>query len=301
MEEEKVYNNLRANFQKNNIRNTLVINGWKDQPTKRSLTGESDFLIVSEPYQTIFHVEVKKTYSESNCDKAAEQLARGLKLIQATIPFPEEEKWKYVRMMYFGFDNQNKTFQNNNACSTCKQFVFGPSEDIWAEVSKAVEKPGLANPSNKTNINILKFLLFNMFKQECGATTKQLIKETRKTSDAMTTMKNILFWSKEQLNVINATRETKRMAFASEFGTGKTVLLKAKARELLGVKEHKESEKSKNLKKQEKFPQSHQYNQKVVIAIFEGTTADIALKLEYEKQFQNTGAQIIGIQGIDGL
>jgi hypothetical protein len=255
---------------------------------------------VSESHQTIFHVEVKKTYSESHCDKAAEQLARGLKLIQDTIPFPKDENWKYVRMMYFGFDNKNKPFKNNNTCLTCKDFVIGPTQDTWTEISKTVEKPDQGNPSNKTYLNILKFLLFNMFKQECGATTEQLIKETRNTSDAMTTLKNIFFWSKEQLTVIHDTKETKRIAFASEFGTGKTVLLKAKAREILGIKEPKKTGTRKNSKRREKVPPSHQHNQKVVIAIFEGNTEDIPLKLEYEKQFQNTDAKIVGIQGIDG-
>ncbi len=255
---------------------------------------------MSEYHQTIFHVEVKTTYSESNCETAAKQLNRTLKLIQDTIPFPKDENWKYVRMMYFGFDNQNQPFKNNNTCLTCKDFVIGPTQDTWTEISKKVEKPDQGNPSNKTYLNILKFLLFNMFKQECGATTEQLIEETRKTSDAMTTMKNIFFWSKEQLNVINATRETKRMAFASEFGTGKTVLLKAKARELLGIKEPKKTATVKNSKWREKVPTAHQHNQKVVIAIFEGNAEDSALKLEYEKQFQNTDAKIIGIQGIDG-
>ena len=256
---------------------------------------------MSEPYQTIFHVEVKTTYSESNCESAAKQLNRTLKLIQDTIPFPKDENWKYVRMMYFGFNNQNQPFKNNNTCLTCKDFVIGPTQ----EISKTVEKPDQGKPSNKTYLNILKFLLYNMFKQECGATTEQLIKETRKTSEAMTTMDNIFFWSRDQLKVIKATKDAKRVAFTSEFGTGKTCLLKAKANEIVeAVKRRKYIEGGKEAKKPNPKKEAKSSNQsiEIVFVIFEGANIDSNLKLSIEKEFQkfSTFVKVVGIQGIKG-
>jgi len=43
----------------------------------------------------------------------------------------------------------------------------------------------------------------------------------------------IFFWSRVQLSLIKTTAHNKRLAFTSSFGTGKTILLKAKATELL--------------------------------------------------------------------
>ncbi len=308
IEEESIYNNIRTGFQKNDTHNTVVINGWKYQLTKRILKGEFDFLIVSEPCQTIFHIEVKKSYSETSCKEAAEQLDRGLKLFQETIPFPEVEHWKYVRMMYFGFDNQQQPFKNNNAWCTCKNFVLGPSEDIWTDILKIVGKPALANPSKNTYLNVLKFLLYEMHKQECGATTEQLIKETRKTSEAMTTMNNIFFWSKDQLKVIKATKDTKRVAFTSEFGTGKTCLLKAKANEIIQeVKRRKYMQESKEAKKTNPKKEAKCSNQSIdkidiVFVIFEGANIDSNLKLSIKKEFEKfrNFVKVVGIQGING-
>ena len=292
-EEEKIYESIRSGLQKDNTKNTVVINGWKDQSTRIMLTGEFDFLIVSEPLQTIFHIEVKKSNSESDCEKAAEQLDRGLNLLQKKIPFPVKEKWKYVRVMYFALDNQQQPFKNNNACCTCKNFVLGPTEDIWTDILKAVEKPALANPSKTTYLNVLKFLLFEMHKQKGCATTEQLIKETRKTSDAMTTMNNIFFWSKDQLKVMKATKDMKRVAFTSEFGTGKTILLKAKAKET--VQTIKRQNAAEN-----PFQKSKQIE--IVFVIFEAANIDSNLKLDIEKEFDNFSSfvKVIGIQGING-
>jgi hypothetical protein len=308
IEEENIYNNIRTGLQLNDTHNTVVINGWKYQVTKKILKGEFDFLIVSEPLKTIFHIEVKKSYSETSCKEAAEQLERGLKLFQETIPFPEVEHWTYVRMMYFGFDNQQQPFKNSNGWCRCKNFVLGPSEDIWTDILKTVGKPALANPSKNTYLNVLKFLLYEMHKQECGATTEQLIKETRKTSEAMTTMDNIFFWSKDQLKVIKATKDAKRVAFTSEFGTGKTCLLKAKANEIIQeIKRKKYMERSKEVKKSNPKEEAKNSNLikeeiEIVFVIFEGANIDSNLKLSIEKEFQKFSAfvKVVGIQGIKG-
>ena len=96
-------------------------------------TGEFDFLIVSEPLRTIFHIEVKRTCSRNTSDSAAKQLDRGLKLIQDSIQFPEKEKWNYVRLMYFGRNGQKHSI----FCPECRKHVLGPSQDIWSEIQWA--------------------------------------------------------------------------------------------------------------------------------------------------------------------
>ncbi len=285
-QEETVYNQLRRSLQKNGIKNTVVINSWKDRLTQGNTAAEFDFLIVSEPFQTIFHIEVKKTCNNKNAFKAAEQLENGLKLISKNIPFPEQENWKYVRLMYFARNEQTKSI----FCTECQRYVIEPSRDIWSEITKNSQQLSEAKSFNKTYHSILKFLLYEMFKQESCATTQQLIKETRKTSDAMSTTKNIFFWSKEQLKVIKATKDTKRVALISEFGTGKTILLKEKAMEILGIKENNQTDLQKD-----KHTQS-----KIVFVIFEGGATDTILKQEYVSQFSQGGATVLGITGSKG-
>jgi hypothetical protein len=294
-EEEAVYNQLRKSLQENDIKNTVVINNWKDKLTEKNTKAEFDFLIVSEPFQTIFHVEVKRTCTKQNSVLAAEQLDNGLKLINNNIPFAEKENWKYVKLIYFERDKQKKSI----FCTECQKYVIGPSKDIWSDITKNSEQPSQAKYSNTTYLSILKFLLYEMFKQESCATTQQLIKETRKTSDEMSTTKNIFFWSKEQLSLIKATKDAKRVALTSEFGTGKTILLKEKAMEVLGMIDEKV--KSKTKKEKDTAEQSQPKKQEVVFVIFEGEAKDdCILKQEYDSQFRDTGASVYGIPGSKG-
>jgi hypothetical protein len=288
-EEEAVYNQLRKSLQENGIKNTVVINSWKDKLTQKSAAAEFDFLIVSAPFQTIFHIEVKRTCTKSNTDKAAEQLESGLKLIRNTIPFPGKKNWKYVRLIYFGQDKQKKSI----FCAECQKYIIGPSKDIWSDITKNSEQPSQAKYSNTTYLRILKFLLYEMFKQESCATTQQLIKETRKISDAMSTTKNIFFWSKEQFKVIKATQVAKRVALTSEFGTGKTILLKEKAKEIVVIKDKKEKNNTNLQGAKIVLP-------KIFFLIFEGVATNTILKQEYSAQFSEKEATICGISGNRG-
>jgi hypothetical protein len=293
IEEENFFNNLRKSLYKNNVKNTVCINGFKEKAPSGMETGEFDFLIVSAPLQTIFHVEVKRTCSKNTADSAAKQLDRGLKLFQDKIPFPEKEKWKYVRMMCFGIDDQKDSI----FCSECQSYVLGPIADVWTEITKNIKQADQATTSRETYLNILKYILYEMFKQESCVTAQQLTEETRKTSNEMSTMKNIFFWSKEQLNIMRATQDSKRIALTSEFGTGKTILLKEKAKELI-AKETKTKMKSKG----NEAEKSHQEKISIILVIFEGAIVDTNLKLEYEKDFEQFKkyVKVIGIQGTSG-
>jgi hypothetical protein len=136
-----------------------------------------------------------------------------------------------------------------------------------------------------------------MFKQESCATTQRLIKETRKTSDAMSTTTNIFFWSKDQFNAFKATKDAKRVALTSEFGTGKTILLKEKAKELVQQEIRKNNQLKRN--EAEKFKQE---KSKIIYVIFEGANVETNLKLECERDFENykNYVKVIGIKGING-
>ena len=91
-EEENLFNKLRDVLTTLQVRNTIVINGWKDNGSQVRTTKEFDFLIISEPLKTIVHIEVKRHLNAETRDKAAKQLENGRKLFQDTIPFPKGVK-----------------------------------------------------------------------------------------------------------------------------------------------------------------------------------------------------------------
>jgi hypothetical protein len=167
-------NNLIASLLKNAAKNTVVINGWSDRTPSGIVKSEYDFLIVSEPLRTIFHIEEKKTCKLRTCKSAVKMLVRGRNTLQDSIQFPKEEKWNYVGILYFEHD----TKKHSIFCPECQRFVLGPTNDIWADITKNIEKPALSKSSNKTYLDVLKFLLYEM--QRKRSTTNQPIKGTRK-------------------------------------------------------------------------------------------------------------------------
>jgi hypothetical protein len=291
IQEEVVYANLRECLEKTEVKNTVLINGWKDNGNKERTQKEFDFLIISQPSQTIIHIEVKKTCSESQLKSATKQLHNGLQMFQATIPFPRSQNCKYARVIYFGLAEKGKesggyslnfiketSFENQ--CGKCKNFIIGPNTDLnlwWNELTKCVSletKEWLHAKTDDTYQNVLSFLLHQMYKQQDCATTGQLVQLTSQTSDKICNPDTILFWSKEQYKTLKDLKETK-VALTSGFGTGKTILIRAKAKELIAS------------------------GQKVVLVIFEITAEKTILRMEYEKLFQ-TGNSLIAITSLSG-
>jgi hypothetical protein len=115
-QEEIVYNKLRECLKENKVKNTVLINGWKDNGSKERTQKEFDFLIVSQPSQSIIHIEVKRTCSESQVKSATLQLKNGLKMFQGAIPFPAMVKWKYIKVIYFGIASDKKKVPEVQKC-----------------------------------------------------------------------------------------------------------------------------------------------------------------------------------------
>ena len=233
-EEERLYNNLRAALTR--VKNTIVINGWKENGSQGRAMREFDFLIVSESLQTIIHIEAKRSYSISSREKAAEQLKKGLDFALENLPFPIHESWMYTRVIYFGSDPSGNQY---SFCPKCKLFVIDSKtnlNDWWINISKIFEASTKSVTSTSTYIMICKFLLHQMFQQGQCVTQNDIIKYTEETSDAIFITKNIIFWSSEQFSLINDA-QNKRLFFISPYGTGKTTLIKAQAKELLEAKQ----------------------------------------------------------------
>ena len=254
-EEEKLYNNLRVALA--GVTNTIVINGWKDNGSKERRMREFDFLIVSESLNSIIHIEAKRCNSKSSREKAAKQLKQGLDFVLENLPLPGNQGWKYTRVIYFGSgkEDQSPSVNPHNFCPKCYLFVLDSKTNLnewWLNISKKLETSTQINqtgtdlvsyevkrgahvyPTQTTSTYILmcKFLLHQMFQQGQCVTQNDIITHTEETSDAIFRPKNIIFWSKDQFLLLN-NAQNKRAFFISPFGTGKTTLIKAKAKELL--------------------------------------------------------------------
>jgi hypothetical protein len=141
-EEEKLYEKLKTLFPEQNVKNTVVINGFKNIQEDRREKGEFDFLIISEPSRTIVQVEVKSSYKQGSADKAFQQLEKGKVLFQEKIPFPDHEQcqWNYVKVVKFAEISIN-------CCAVCKPFVLLNNSDVnqwWTDILRTDQSPQTA-------------------------------------------------------------------------------------------------------------------------------------------------------------
>ena len=136
-EEEKLYEMLKILFSKENVKNTVVINGFKNIQEARRQTGEFDFLIISEPLRTIVQVEVKSSYKQEAANKAFQQLEKGKVLFQEKIPFPYQEQcqWSYVKVVQFAETSIS-------CCTACQPFVLLKNSDVnqwWTDTLRIAQ------------------------------------------------------------------------------------------------------------------------------------------------------------------
>jgi hypothetical protein len=253
-EEEKVFNRLRSALEKHSIKDTVVISGWNITfPYPKEDQCEFDFLIISEKLRTVFQIEVKLTQNANNRKDAGDQLRKGLNICQSKIPFPKQENWNYVRAMFFALDKKGKLFNSHcdgcqsgtihqcfsQFCKECQTYILGPETDFsgwWEQMTSklsTIESQSSSPPQSRDIYNqIIQFLTHQMYLQQDCFTNEDLVKYTDKKIDQISTLERVFFWNNIQYSLLN-NQLLNRMVFISPFGTGKTVLLKAKAKQLV--------------------------------------------------------------------
>ncbi len=109
---------------------------------------------------------------------------------------------------------------------------------------------------------------------------------TVETAEKINVVKNqLFFWTKHQKNVLESNK--RRVIFTSEFGTGKTTLLKAKAKQL-GWGRHLQQLKSKS-KKMEST------SGKIFVAVFVGQDALLTQSLKSEMEELKNHVEVISL------
>ena len=243
-EEEGVFNKLRFALEKLDAKDTIVINGWHiEVPVKDRC--EFDFLIISEPLKAIFQIEVKQKCHDSAVQSAMKQLQWGQELFKSKIKFPEEENWKYVKAIYFALNEENKDFKSSEEkadsefkfCQNCQSYLLGPATDFsdwWEQMNTALSEKESEPKSRNRNIynKTVQFLTRQMYIQGDCFTNQDLLNYTEEKIEKISTVEKIFFWSKAQYLLMKEERK-RRIVFASTFGTGKTILLISKAKQLL--------------------------------------------------------------------
>jgi hypothetical protein len=235
---------------------------------------EFDFLIISSPLKSILHIEVKRTMSEAYKQRAFTQLQKGLNFFLETIPFGEEANWNYVKVVFFALKGDGSSFTSKTSksfCDNCQPFVLDSTtnfSDWWSNISAQLTT---SQHDSSTYIITLKVLLHQMFQQGNCVTKKDLLEYTKDKCESVSSSENIFFWSNVQYNVLSEPK-LKRVAFNSQFGTGKTILLKEKARSL--IRENK--------------------NCKIVFVVFEDSdaTKESLLMKTYREEFGSLTANV---------
>ena len=198
-------------------------------------TSEKDFIIINLSLGYIMQLEVKanvKKYQSS-----IKQFIDGRQKLNSVLNSIKicRYEWRYVGVFYAQKDSEMPLFN----CKLCLDFaIIGlhnlepQLEDIEAKIQRIIPD---WNPANHTEdfIELNKELMYmTQGHHEAPVTKSNLFKNVVKNIDKSGTVENILFWTPQQLSVINAMNE-RFMIFYSFYGTGKTLLLKERAKYLL--------------------------------------------------------------------
>jgi hypothetical protein len=191
-EEQKVFERFQKLLENDQVKDTLVISSWSDGGSNDRKNREIDFLIISLPLKSIFQIEVKKISNKSNINKGVEQLKEGKNFFLSIIPFPFQEEWSFVQVLYFG--TVTSTLES---CQKCQDFLLSHDKNLadwWVcqtnrigdtsvdddggykklKTSSELEHLGqkllinkrVQDPGQETYLNIIKYLLFQMFLQD---------------------------------------------------------------------------------------------------------------------------------------
>jgi DNA replication protein DnaC len=191
--------------------------------------------------KTIFQIEVKKTNARKTRNSAKEQLQKGQKLFKTRIPFPKEENWQHVKYLFFALNEKKEVFiaADPPFCCRCQPYILGPATDFsvwWGQMTANLSHLHSQTSSTPLNRDIYKqaiqVLTHQMYIQQDCITNQNLLDYTEEKIEKISTPEKLIFWSKTQFPLLHDSRK-KRIVFTSHFGTGKTVLLRAKAKQLI--------------------------------------------------------------------
>jgi hypothetical protein len=201
--------------------NTLVLSGWHNKRASDDPSHlESDFTIICEPFHLIATIEVKKKITLKRSKRAGNKLLKLKSLIEEHIPFCLDEKWALVQATYSNEDEQPANTQMLSKNTDLKEW--------WDSISRNYLSP---KGCSDTYENAATFFLFQMFSQRDPLDDAGLAEHAYERGNSLSNPRLVLEYSTTQKDILENDNANK-VALTSLFGTGKTVLLIAKAHKL---------------------------------------------------------------------
>ena len=237
--EKQVYNFLKTCIEDEEA---VVINNFKIMNLKDlddiAEDFEKDFVILNLTRRFIMTLEVKANCNEDSLRSAKNQTNACKRLISKWVEgvLTEENGWSFYSAVHY----QNKP-ENYSFCDKCSKFVIFGEEflqkfpDIMTEMPVP---PSWTEESARAEFKKLAKLLLFLASYEPVVTPARITDKLVKIIDKSGNLENIAFWNNlyfcwtpKQLSLIR-TETLKKVLLLSQPSSGKTFILKAKARKL---------------------------------------------------------------------
>ena len=232
MAEKEVFDRLKSYYEKSGS-DVVILHSHKFLTEVE--TREKDFIIINLSLGYIMQLEVKANVK--NYQSSIKQFIDGKQKLNTVLNSIkiDQSGWRYIGVFYAQKGSDFPLFN----CKPCLDFaIIGlhnlelKLEEIEAKIQNLTPE---WNPAERIEdfIQLLKELMYmTQGHIEAPVTKSNLLKNVVKSIDKSGTVENILFWTPQQLSVIHAMNEP-FMIFHSFYGTGKTLLLKERAKYLL--------------------------------------------------------------------
>ena len=189
---------------------------------------ETDFVLFLPRRKLIVFIEVKNMSTPSNHAKASQQLQRNIKLIQDLFhDVLDDGGWQFSACAYF-LDSSNPTI-----CTECDKYTLLKDEDfdLWYHRLKSLCPVVTADEQEETKIRqkILKVVSLCLFTihMRLPTTPSRSVDEIIELMQKIGDCQNVLFWSKEQYELIT-TEKYALVLLKAGYGAGKSIVMEAK-------------------------------------------------------------------------
>ena len=246
MTERECYDALRSFYEGAEEETVLVIQGLQmlnaDQTVCKSKSREMDFIIVHYEKALIINIEVKKTLTDDAYSKVCKQLKENQAYLEDWFTCDISEEWRFVSMVYVNnLDKKLQYLQDNVFFSVGREDFL--EKLMLIKISHFISKLMLVHEERtkerakeKTLVPEHEFRLLAKYLLFCSPAVPLPIggtfeKELSQAMDLQGKRENIMIWCFPTPQQKIAMQKS-HVLFLSFFGTGKTLLMTAKAIDL---------------------------------------------------------------------
>uniref|UniRef100_A0A7M5UK93 Uncharacterized protein n=1 Tax=Clytia hemisphaerica TaxID=252671 RepID=A0A7M5UK93_9CNID len=220
-----------------NLQNTVVLSSLIFLTNvQNKMHKETDFLIISWERKLIISIELKRTIAD---DKAFKQLESNHRIFEERLGDQLISGWTYFPVVGVEHDNLSVNSQHYITIQTeIKQWLTSIFKKF-----PTIPAASIPNPLDEAK-EILKILVFAIHvskkDQTAPITSSTWVEYTSNAIENVSTSHNILFYSNQQMAIMNNDDQRYRRAIiVGPFGVGKSILLKQKAIQLNKRPEYK--------------------------------------------------------------